>query len=170
MSMFQTADRIDYCIRRYIHATDHLWSTPHAIRRSRATRAPQSKLIPAPDRSVWLSIGHYLRVQYDALSAPIPPHITALVSNSKRRNSDPQRCGPTAVRVCRRNLKNKAAYHVCRKAALARLRSGSSRGAGDWTRNDRTDRNDHLTPFDQIHRAEEMAPRASRPLKSARWR
>jgi hypothetical protein len=79
MSLFRTADRIDYCIRRYIHATDHLWSTPHAIRRPRATDARQSKLIPAPDRSVWLSIGHYLRVQYDALSAPIPPHITALV-------------------------------------------------------------------------------------------
>jgi hypothetical protein len=79
MSLFRTADRIDYSIRRYIHATDHLWSPPHAIRRSRANGAPQSKLIPAPDRSVWLSIGHYLRVQYDALSAPVPLHITALV-------------------------------------------------------------------------------------------
>jgi len=72
MSLFRTADRIDYSIRRYIHATDHLWSPPHAVRRSRANGA-------APDRSVWLSIGHYLRVQYDALSAPVPPHITALV-------------------------------------------------------------------------------------------
>jgi hypothetical protein len=80
MSLFQTADRIDYSIRRYIHATDHLWSPPHAIRRSRANGALQSKLIPAPNRSVWLSIGHYLRVQYDALSAPVPPHITALVA------------------------------------------------------------------------------------------
>jgi hypothetical protein len=80
MSLFQAADRIDYSIRRYIHATDHLWSPPHAIRRPRATDARQSKLIPAPDRSVWLSIGHYLRVQYDALSAPVPPHITALVA------------------------------------------------------------------------------------------
>jgi hypothetical protein len=70
MSLFGTADRIDYSIRRYIHATDHFWSPPHAIRRSRATNgAPQSKLIPAPDRSVWLS---YLRVQYDALAAPAP--------------------------------------------------------------------------------------------------
>ena len=79
MSLLRTADRIDYSIRRYIHATDHLWSTPHAIRRSRANDAPQSKLIPAPDRSVWLAIGHYLRVQYDVLAAPVPPHITALV-------------------------------------------------------------------------------------------
>jgi hypothetical protein len=79
MSLFRTADRIDYSIRRYVHATDHLWSKPDAIRRSRANGAPQSKLIPALDRSVWLSIGHYLRVQYDALAAPVPPHITALV-------------------------------------------------------------------------------------------
>jgi hypothetical protein len=79
MSLFRTADRIDYLIRRHIHATDHLWSTPRAIRRSRANGAPQNKLIPAPDRSVWLSIGHYLRVQYDALAAPVPSHITALV-------------------------------------------------------------------------------------------
>jgi hypothetical protein len=79
MFLFRTADRIDYSIRRFIHATDHLWSPPHAIRRSRANGAPQSKLIPAPDRSVWLSIGHHLRVQYDALSAPVPLHITALV-------------------------------------------------------------------------------------------
>src|SRR6266478_2288590 len=45
------------------------------------------------------------------------------------------------------NPKNKAACHVCTKAALARLRSGSDRGAGDWNRNDRTARNDHLTPI-----------------------
>ena len=79
MSLLRTADRIDYSIRRNIHATDHRWSPPHAIHRSRANGAPQSKLIPGPDKSVWLSIGHYLRVQYDALSAPVPPHITALV-------------------------------------------------------------------------------------------
>jgi hypothetical protein len=85
MSLFQIADRIDYSVRRYIHATDHLWSPPHAIRRSRANGAPQRKLIPAADRSVWLSIGHYLRVQYDALSAPVPPQITALVEQLERK-------------------------------------------------------------------------------------
>jgi hypothetical protein len=89
MSLFQTADRIDYSIRRYIHATDHLWSPPQALRRSRANGAPQSKLISATDRSVWLSIGHYLRVQYDALSAPVPPHITALVEQLEMRNWRP---------------------------------------------------------------------------------
>ena len=80
MSLFRTADRIDYSIRRYIHATDHLRSPPQALRRPKANGASQSKLIPALDRSVWLSIGHHLRVQYDALSAPVPPHITALVA------------------------------------------------------------------------------------------
>src|SRR5262249_32707714 len=70
---------VDYWIRRNIHATDHLWSTPHAVGRSRANGAPQSKLIPAPDRSVWLSIGPSLRAQHAALSPPVPPHITALV-------------------------------------------------------------------------------------------
>jgi hypothetical protein len=80
MSLFQTADRIDYWVRRNIHASDHLWSTPHAIgRSSRANGARPSKLIRGSDRSVWLSIGHFLRDQYDALSAPVPPHITALV-------------------------------------------------------------------------------------------
>jgi hypothetical protein len=79
MSLFQTADRIDYSIRRYIHAGDHLWSPPPALHRSRANGARQSKLIPVPDRSVCLSIGHYLRVQYDDLLAPVPPYITALV-------------------------------------------------------------------------------------------
>jgi hypothetical protein len=84
MSLFGTADRIDYLIRRYMHVTDHRWSPP-PIRRSRANGAPQSKLIPAPDRSVWLSIGHYLRVQYDALAVPVPPQITALVEQLERK-------------------------------------------------------------------------------------
>jgi hypothetical protein len=85
MSLFQTADRIDHWIRRNIHASDHLWPTPRAIGRSRANGARQSKLIPSPDRSVWLSIGHYLRGQYDALSAPVPSHITALVEQLERK-------------------------------------------------------------------------------------
>ena len=84
MSVAQTADRIDYWIRRCVHATDfspaELCPAPHANRRSRANGAPQGKLIPAPDRSVGLSIGHYLRVQYDALAPPVPPHIATLVA------------------------------------------------------------------------------------------
>jgi hypothetical protein len=82
MSMVQAADRIDYWIRRHIQATDFspidLRSTPHATRRSKANGVPQNTLMPAPDRSAWLSIGHYLRVQYDALAPPVPPHIAAL--------------------------------------------------------------------------------------------
>jgi hypothetical protein len=85
MSVVRTADRIDSWIRRCVHATDFspadLWPAPHATRRSRANGAPQSKLIPAPDRSVGLSIGHYLRVQYDALAPPVPPHIATLVEH-----------------------------------------------------------------------------------------
>jgi hypothetical protein len=105
MSVARTADRIDYWIRRCVHATDFspadLCSAPHATRRSRANGARQSKLIPAPDRSVWQSIGHYLRVQYDAVAAPVPRISLRSSSNSKRRNIDPQRCGPTHLCVCR---------------------------------------------------------------------
>ena len=58
----QTADRIDYGIRR------------HAIQ----TPPSQSKINPARDRSVWLTaIGQSLKDQYDAL--PVPRHIAALV-------------------------------------------------------------------------------------------
>ena len=83
MSLFQIADRIDYSIRRSIHAGDHLWSPPQAVRRSRASGASQRKLLPAPDRSVWLSIGDYLRVQYDALSTPVPRISLRSSRNSK---------------------------------------------------------------------------------------
>src|SRR5262249_32472923 len=55
MSVAQTADRIDYWIRRCVHTTDFsladLRSAPHATRRSRANGARQSKSNPAPDRS-----------------------------------------------------------------------------------------------------------------------
>src|SRR6516165_3135173 len=104
MSVAQTADRIDYWIRRHIHVTDFspidLSSTPHAARRSRANGAPQNTLIPAPDRSAWLSIGHYLRVQYDALAPPVPRLSLRSPSNLKRRNSEAQRHDPTRVCVC----------------------------------------------------------------------
>ena len=93
MSVARTADRIDYWIRRCVHATDFspadLCSGPHATRRSRANGARQNKLIPAPDRSVWLSIGHYLRIQYDALAPPVPPHIAALVEQLETQKYRP---------------------------------------------------------------------------------
>jgi hypothetical protein len=80
-SVVRTTDLIDYWIRRQVHATDfsNPWSAPHTPRRSRVNDAHQSKLIPALDRSVWLSIGRCLKLQYDALAAPIPQHIAALV-------------------------------------------------------------------------------------------
>ena len=93
MSVARTADRIDYWIRRCVHATDFspadLCPAPHANRRSRANGVPQGKLIPAPDRSVWLSIGNYLRVQYDAVAAPVPPHIAALVEQLETQKYRP---------------------------------------------------------------------------------
>jgi hypothetical protein len=85
----RTADRIDYWIRRHVHATDfspaELWSAPEAARRSKLNSAPQRKLLPARDRNVWLSIGHCLKAQYDALAPPIPPRIAALVEQLERQ-------------------------------------------------------------------------------------
>ena len=100
-----TADRIDNWIRREVmqcwlqhdatdFATGELWpaqpqtttaSSPSstrvsAPRRSRSNRLSQSKAVLAWDSSVWLAaIGQCLKAQYDALAAPIPPHIAALV-------------------------------------------------------------------------------------------
>jgi hypothetical protein len=64
----QTADRIDYWIRR------HVILYPHG------THPPRSKWNPARHRRVGLSaIGQSLKDQYDALATPIPPHLAALV-------------------------------------------------------------------------------------------
>jgi hypothetical protein len=100
-----TADRIDNWIRRQVtqywlryNATDfapgELWPAQpqtttapspsstrvSAPRRSRSGRLSQNKAVLAWDSSVWLSaIGQCLRAQYDALAAPIPPHMAELV-------------------------------------------------------------------------------------------
>jgi hypothetical protein len=59
----QTADRIDYWIRRHV-----------------VPQPSQSKLNSARDRRVGLSaIGQCLKDQYDALATPIPPRLAALV-------------------------------------------------------------------------------------------
>ena len=66
----QTADRIDYWIRR------------HVIQYCYGTRPSQSqsKFNPSRDRRVGLSaIGQCLKDQYDALASPIPRHLAALV-------------------------------------------------------------------------------------------
>jgi hypothetical protein len=66
----QTADRIDYWIRRRV--IPHCYE-PHPSQR-------QSTFNPVRDRRVWLSaIGQSLKDQYDALSTPIPPHLAVLV-------------------------------------------------------------------------------------------
>src|SRR5262245_29418153 len=89
-AVVRTADRIDYWIRRRVHATD---LTPPSLRpaqdhphRSRASDAPRGKVFPASDRSVWLSIGNCLRAQYDPLAPPMPPHIAALVEQLETGN------------------------------------------------------------------------------------
>ena len=66
----QTADRIDYWIRR--HVIPHRYGTHPSQSRS--------KFNPARDRRVWLSaIGQSLKDQYDALATPMPRHLAALV-------------------------------------------------------------------------------------------
>jgi len=63
-----TADRIDYWIRR------------HVIPYCHETHPSQSKFNPARDRSISLSaIGQCLKDQYDAIAAPIPPRLAALI-------------------------------------------------------------------------------------------
>ena len=66
----QTADRIDYWIRR------------HVIRYCCGTHPSQSqsKFNPTRARHVGLSaIGRCLKHQYDALATPMPRHLAALV-------------------------------------------------------------------------------------------
>jgi len=86
----RTADRIDYWIRRRVHATDlapsNLWPAQDRPHRSRVSGAPHSKLFPVIDRSIWLSIGNCLSAQYDALAPPMPPHIAALVEQLETGN------------------------------------------------------------------------------------
>jgi len=63
------ADRIDYWIRRHIVPC----GTP-------------SNAIPNRDKYVALTaIGQSLRDQYDALAAPVPPHLAALVKQLEAR-------------------------------------------------------------------------------------
>jgi hypothetical protein len=89
-AVVRTADRIDHWIRQHVHATDlapsNLWPAQDLPHRSRVSGAPHSKVFPARDRSVWLSIGNCLRAQYDALAPPIPPHIAGLVEQLETEN------------------------------------------------------------------------------------
>ena len=89
-AVIRIAHRIDYWVRRRVHATDlvppNLWPAQDRPHRSRVSGAPHSKVFPASDRSVWLSIGNCLRAQYDALAPPMPPQIAALVEQLETVN------------------------------------------------------------------------------------
>jgi len=66
----QTADSTDYWIRR--HVIPYCYGTHPS--------QSQSKFNPCRDRRVGLSaIGQCLKDQYDALAAPLPRHLAALV-------------------------------------------------------------------------------------------
>jgi hypothetical protein len=66
----QTADRIDYLIRR------HVFPFRYGTHPSQS----QSKFNPARDRRVGrLAIGQCLKEQYDALWTPMPRHLVALI-------------------------------------------------------------------------------------------
>jgi hypothetical protein len=67
----QTADRIDYWIRR--HVIPYCYATHYPSQ-------SQSKFNPSRDRRVGLlAIGQCLKDQYDALASPMPRHLAALV-------------------------------------------------------------------------------------------
>jgi hypothetical protein len=92
-AVVRTADRIDYWVRRRIHAThlvrSKLWPAEDRPNPPRMSGASYSKLFLAGDQSAWLSIGNCLRAQYDALAAPLPAHIAALVAQLERMNTAP---------------------------------------------------------------------------------
>ena len=89
-AVIRTAHRIDYWVRRRVHATDlvppNLWPAQDRPHRSRMSGASHSQVFPPGDRSVWLSIGNGLRARYDALAPPVPPHIAALVEQLETLN------------------------------------------------------------------------------------
>ncbi len=80
-----SADRIDYWIRRHMIecAPGAAGDVPHELR----SAAAQASALPRPhrpvlacDRRAWLSaLGQSLKAEYDALAAPVPPHLAALV-------------------------------------------------------------------------------------------
>jgi hypothetical protein len=100
----QTADRLDDWIRRFVvehplrygpteFCADQSQSAKgqkpvppfsrasasHTADQSRVNGSPRNRAVFVRDRSVWLSLGHCLRVHYDALATPVPPHIAGLV-------------------------------------------------------------------------------------------
>jgi len=87
----RAADQIDCRFRRRVRAATNVVASelsPAHDRpyRSRMSRAPHTKLFPAGERGVWLSVGNCLRAQYDALAPPMPAHIVALVEQLEMVN------------------------------------------------------------------------------------
>lgn len=89
-AVIHTADRIDYWVRRRVHAVDlilpNLRPAQDGPHRSRTSGASYRQVFSTGDRSVWLSIGNGLRAQYDALARPVPPRIAALVEQLETLN------------------------------------------------------------------------------------
>jgi hypothetical protein len=76
----RAANDLDDWIRRYV--VEHpLRYGPTEFCADQSQSAKGQKSVPpaSGDRSVWLALGHCLRVQYDALATPVPPHIAGLV-------------------------------------------------------------------------------------------
>jgi hypothetical protein len=76
----RAANDLDDWIRRYV--VEHpLRYGPTEFCADQSQSAKGQKSVPpaSRDRSVWLALGHCLRVQYDALATPVPPHIAGLV-------------------------------------------------------------------------------------------
>jgi hypothetical protein len=55
-------------------------SASHTADESQVNRPPRNRAGFVRDRSVWLSLGQCLRVQYDALATPVPAHIAGLLA------------------------------------------------------------------------------------------
>jgi hypothetical protein len=95
----RAADHLDGWIRRYVIEHPLRYrpkgqkpvppfsrvSASHLAGQSRVNRPPRNRAVFVRDQSVWLSLGHCLRAQYDALAAPVPPHIAALVQQLDRQ-------------------------------------------------------------------------------------
>ena len=78
----QTADRIDYWIRR------------HVIEYSDETHPSQLKLDPGRDRRIGLpAIGQCREDGYGALATPIAPHLAALVKQLETQKTGIGACG-----------------------------------------------------------------------------
>ena len=60
-------------------------SASHTADQSLVNRPARNRPAFVGDRSVWLSLGHCLRAHYDALAAPVPPQIAALVQQLDRQ-------------------------------------------------------------------------------------